>query len=134
MFDIFNNAFILFDKNITTDETAQPRYASTLSPDKKQTFISDGGDEIDGTEVTRRTKILDNSNERNVNYPIYGDGYVIMRILEPDGITLGYKPRGYTELGIPSIDDNEDNPWENWSHNLLEIKSVPSKILIQSMS
>lgn len=135
MFDIFNNAFILFDKNITTDETLQPTYSETMSPQNQQFFLDENGNKVDGKTVTRRTKIYDNSGERNKNYPIYGDGYVIMRILEPDGVTLGYKDRGFTELGIPKVDkDEKNNVWQNWSHNLLELKHVPSSILMGSMT
>lgn len=135
MFDIFNNAFILFDKNITTDETIQPNYSDVMSEKNEQVFLDQNGNTVKGEEVTRRTKIYDNSGERNKNYPIYGDGYVIMRILEPDGVTIGYKDRGFTELGIPKVDkDEKNNTWQNWSHNILELKHVPSTVLIGAMS
>ena len=133
MFDIFNNAFILFDKNINPD-LPQPQYSKELS-ENKQTFIDSQGNKIDGEKVSRRTKIIDNSDGTNENlYPIYGDGYVVMRILEPDGVTLGYKDRAFTIEGLPRTSQTEDTKWDNWSHNLLEIKSVPSEILMASMS
>lgn len=135
MFDIFNNALILFDKNITTEESTQPVYATTLNSDNQQQFVDADGEVVDGKTVSRRTKIYDNSGERNKDYPIYGDGYVVMRILEPDGVTLGYKDRAFTLEGIPRIDStDESSAWENWSHNLLELKHVPSNILTVSMS
>mgnify|MGYP003302842624 CR=1 FL=1 len=41
-----------------------------------------------------------------------------MRILEPDGITLGYKERSFDQAtGIPTDG--------NYSHNYIEIKSIP---------
>jgi hypothetical protein len=39
MFDIFNNALILFDKNITTDETIQPNYSDVMSEKNEQMFL-----------------------------------------------------------------------------------------------
>lgn len=135
MFDIFNNALILFDKNITTEELTQPVYASSLNSKNEQEFLDTDGKVVDGKTVSRRTKIYDNSGERNKDYPIYGDGYVVMRILEPDGITLGYKDRAFTLQGTPRIDSTEESSaWENWSHNLLELKHVPSNVLSVSMS
>ena len=131
MFDIFNNALILFDKNITTNENVQPE---SIWDGEQEMFLDSNGLPLsDSTNVTRRTKIEDTSADANRNYPIYGDGYVIMRILEPDGTTLGYKDRHFTE-GKPRINDTEDTSWANWSHNLLELRSVPADILMASMS
>ena len=131
MFDIFNNALILFDKNITTNENVQPE---SIWDEEQEKFLDANGVPLeDSTNVTRRTKIEDTSADANKNYPIYGDGYVIIRILEPDGTTIGYKDRHFTE-GKPRINDAEDTSWSNWSHNLLELKSVPADILMSSMS
>jgi hypothetical protein len=49
-----------------------------------------------------------------------------MRILEPDGVTLDYKPRAYTLEGFPRTDQSTDTKWDNWSHNLIELKNVPA--------
>jgi hypothetical protein len=59
-----------------------------------------------------------------------------MRILEPDGTTLGYRDRVFDTNGQPKVGINKDGEWEweNWSHNLIELKSVPSRILIKAMS
>ena len=146
MFDVFNNALILFDKNISIKQENQPKYASQNG---ENAFIVDG-EVTSGQEtlnVTRRTKLFDNSvaaedkegqkyTTRNADYPIYGQGYVIMRILEPDGTTLGYRDRIFDTNGEPKVGSSSESDWEweNWSHNLIELKSVPSRILINSMS
>jgi hypothetical protein len=53
-----------------------------------------------------------------------------MRIIEPDGITLKYKDRTFknkdgkvNEDGSPVVADN------NWSHNYIEINSIPASTL-----
>lgn len=146
MFDVFNNALILFDKNISIKQENQPIYASQNG---ENAFIVDG-EVTSGQEtlnVTRRTKLFDNSvaaenkegqkyTTRNADYPIYGQGYVIMRILEPDGTTLGYRDRIFDTNGEPKVGSSSESEWEweNWSHNLIELKSVPSRILINSMN
>ena len=144
MFDVFNNALILFDKNISIKESNQPIYADNNG---QNSFVVDGKVTNEPEKVTRRTVLYDNSitteniqgqtyTERNANYPIYGEGYVIMRILEPDGTTLGYRDRVFDTNGQPKVGKNDQGQWEweNWSHNLIELKSVPSRILIKSMS
>lgn len=59
-----------------------------------------------------------------------------MRILEPDGTTLGYRDRIFDTNGEPKVGSSSESDWEweNWSHNLIELKSVPSRILINSMN
>ena len=144
MFDVFNNALILFDKNISIKESNQPIYADNNG---QNSFVVDGKVTNEPEKVTRRTVLYDNSitteniqgqtyTERNANYPIYGEGYVIMRILEPDGTTLGYRDRVFDTNGQPKVGKNDQGQWEweNWSHNLIELKSVPSRILIKAMS
>ena len=60
MFDVFNNALILFDKNISIKQENQPKYASQNG---ENAFMVDGkvtsGQET--LNVTRRTKLFDNS-------------------------------------------------------------------------
>jgi hypothetical protein len=86
-FDIFNNALIIFDKNIKPDEEINRKWENG-----KEIFLNSKNEDITAT-ATRRTKIEDHPNSKTSEYPIYGKGYVMMRILEPDGITINYMDR-----------------------------------------
>lgn len=133
LYDVYNNAIILFDKNIvplsSTDDKnweVNDNIQQFIKPDK--TFYS----ETNGDFSTIRTRIenVEKTNTENQdvfvkgnpNHPIYGDGFVVIRILEPDGITLGYKDKSFDQAtGIA-----QDN---NYSHNYLELKSIPIEVL-----
>ena len=133
LYDVYNNAIILFDKNIvplsSTDDKnweVNDNIQQFIKPDK--TFYS----ETTGDFSTIRTRIenVEKTNTENQdvivkgnpNHPIYGDGFVVIRILEPDGITLGYKDKSFDQAtGIA-----QDN---NYSHNYLELKSIPIEVL-----
>lgn len=131
VFDVFNNALIIFDNRIKPVSTT---FKNWIFEDNKQKFIN----EEDGTYTETgndyslwRTPLInvDDNGEYtklgNPKYPIYGDGYVVMRIIEPDGITLGYKEKEFRQdkEGFPP-DDNF-----NYSHNYLELKSIPTDLL-----
>lgn len=130
-FDIYNNALILFDKNITTNQNQQP--VRKIVNNKETIYDRVTSEEIPPEKQKRRTPLYDVSYSENDNLaerPIYGNGYVVMRIIEPDGITLKYKDRTFknndgtvNEDGSPVVADN------NWSHNYIEINSIPASTL-----
>lgn len=139
VYDIYENALIIFDKNITTNASEQPLRKIVKSSNGKVEEIyldKSSGEEISIQNQTRRTPLYNITEEPNLNErPIYGDGYVVMRLLEPDGKTIGYKDRtfkysdaNYNEDGSPLPNDN------NWSHNLLEVKEVPASTLKASFN
>lgn len=134
-YDLYNNAIILFDKNITVNQTEQPVRKLIDEGENKirEVYYDRDGKKLEPHEQRRRTPLYNNSNLNENEYPIYGDGYVIMRVLEPDGVTIGYKDRtfkydtnNYNEDGSPTGNDG------NWSHNYLEVKSVPAATLTAS--
>lgn len=135
-YDVYNNALILFDKNITTNPVEQPirRVTEVDGVLTEQILDKSTGEPISVEKHSRRTPLYNTEQNENLNErPIYGDGYVIMRILEPDGTTIGYKNRtfkydqnNYNSDGSPTSNDN------NWSHNYLEILSVPAASLSAS--
>ena len=88
-FDIFNNALIIFDKNIKPGEDINRTWDTNKN---KEIFLNSKNEDITATTI-RRTKIEDHPNSKTSEYPIYGKGYVMMRILEPDGITINYMDR-----------------------------------------
>lgn len=86
-FDIFSNALIIFDKNIKPGEEINRKWENG-----KEIFLNSKNEDITET-TTRRTKIENHHDSKTSEYPIYGEGYVMMRILEPDGITINYMDR-----------------------------------------
>lgn len=136
VFDTFNNALILFDKNIVpvkSDDDPNWTVTNSIQQYKK----SDGTlyTETDGDYSKYRTRLInvtppaDESNTTvlgNPNYPIYGDGFVVMRIIEPDGITLGYREKKFTQSSGKAENDN-------YSHNYIELKKVPPSIILESL-
>ena len=136
IFDVYNNALILFDTNIKpVKSTAEPNWTINETTHEQKFYIdgdsalgtyTEAGDKTNySTARTRLTNVeklttdtTDYTVLGNELYPIYGDGYVIMRIIEPDGITLGYKERSFNQAtGIPNDG--------NYSHNYIELKSIP---------
>lgn len=128
MFDIYNNALILFDNRISGDPESdtQPviKTDENGEPVEPETFIVDG-EEIPSTDprainIKRRTKLQNYlvEGETSEGSAIYGDGYVVMRILEPDNKTIRFKHKGFTISGNP-----EDGA--NISHNILEVGEMP---------
>jgi hypothetical protein len=89
---------ILFDKNITTNPVEQPirRVTEVDGVLTEQILDKSTGEPIAVEKHGRRTPLYNTEQNENLNErPIYGDGYVIMRILEPDGTTIGYKNRTF---------------------------------------
>lgn len=125
-FDIFNNALILFDKNITTNENEQPiRKWIGDEETGKEVFYDVAGNDI--TQIAKKRTKLKNltytsTNDTSNKYPIYGNGYVVMRILEPDGVTIDYVDKQFSK-GEPTASGNG-----NWSHNILKVNYPTDKI------
>lgn len=112
LYDLWRNALIIFDNNI------KPYNNDIIveNPSTKYEVVKDSyGNDITTTSVIR-TPIEDYSNESAMkDYPIYGNGYVIFRLIEPDGKTIRFKEREFTAK--PS-----DNTYQgNWNHNILEV-------------
>lgn len=118
-FDVFSNALIIFDKNIKPGEEINRKWENG-----KEIFLNDKNEDITATAI-RRTKIENHPDSKTSEYPIYGDGYVMMRILEPDGITIDYMDRQFNE-GVPYTSSKESETyahlqWPNWTHNILKV-------------
>lgn len=131
-FDIYNNALILFDSNITTNPVVQPKRRIEEAEDGKfkETIVDQSGNDVTNVQK-RRTPLYENIEEKNADYPIYGDGYVIMRILEPDGVTIGYQDRTFV-FSDGSVNDDGSPEKENWSHNIITLKKVPAYTLLDT--
>lgn len=145
-FDIYQNALILVDHRIDPvhNKREEAEYEDAWIPEfvtdtktglnvSPQTF-KDENNVGSGKTVASNTAAALNQKRRtpvknyikvNDNYAnpsdIYGDGYIIMRIVEPDNYTLQFKPRQFDTNGLPIDEDGGFN----YNHNLLEIRYVP---------
>lgn len=141
IFDVYNNALILFDSNIKPIPSTQNRDWDVDPTTKIQKFKKP--DNTIYTETgnksnysTKRTRLQnaeknDASSDTivlgNPDYPIYGDGYVVMRIVEPDGITLGYVEKEFNQNDGTAINGN-------YSHNYVEIKSLKTQHIFNNLN
>lgn len=138
MFDVYQNALILFDNRISgePDSPYQPeiKMGDNGLPVTPETFIVDGkeipSNSVEALSLTRRTQLKNyaklNDQITNSNM-VYGDGYVIMRMVEPDNQTIRFKVREFQDNGLP-VGIN------NYSHNILEVFHVPTESIIGSFS
>lgn len=141
LFDVFNNALILFDNRIKPVDPSEPQtqwvvengvVQKFIKPDG--TFYSEEGDKNNfSTFRTRLQNVKKSEDEQtfsslgNPDYPIYGNGYVIMRIVEPDGVSLGYVEKEFNQSDGTAINGN-------YSHNYIEIKKVKPECVIGSFN
>lgn len=136
LFDVYNNALVLFDKRIKpvsiidnpnwiiNDKNQQQFYSNK---DTDSFFTEEGNKDNYSTERTPLINVEKQASEEhdvlgNEKYPIYGNGYVVMRILEPDNKTLCYKERRFNQDTGFATDNN-------YSHNYIELKSVPVELI-----
>lgn len=113
LYDVWKNALIIFDNNI------KPNSNEVIVTDafttEENVFDKANNSIIENGRI--RTPLDDLTNNENMkDYPIYGNGYVIFRIIEPDGKTIKFKPRDIT-----SIDSTTGKSIGNWTHNILEV-------------
>lgn len=130
MYDIYQNAFILFDTRITPANQPKVKLDEHGIPVEPETFIVDGqeisSDSPEAANIKHRSPILNyqiNGRENGSNTVVYGDGYVVMRNIEPDNVTIRFRPKSFQANGLP-----EDGTG-NYTHNLLEVCDVPMSIL-----
>lgn len=89
------------------------------------------------SESKQRTMLI-NRDER---YPVYGDGYVIIRNIEPDNDTIGFKEREGYEITLNNDASGEmfksvfdDINKRCTSSNVLTVKRLSDKVLTQTFS
>lgn len=146
VYDVYRNALILFDKNISYENSDQGTivdaegnfYTTNDEGPAYQIFKDEAGNKIEDIDekikVKRRTYLQNykaqsngsQNNDTSLLNEVYGHGYVIFRNVEPDNETLEFKKRSFRNDG-QSEDKNK-----NYSHNILTIKNIPSDALISN--
>lgn len=123
MYDIYRNAFILFDHNITT--TNGPTYNTTTIAGKRKTpLIERFADKSD--DLKAEEKVL-----KNFTGDMYGDGYVLIYNVIPDGDTLSFTTKSFDSTG-KSVPGSSDIA-ENYSYNIIKLNRVPANTLYDAL-
>lgn len=120
LYDLWRNALIIFDNNIKpyNNDIIVENPSTT-----EEVVIDSNGNNITETGVIR-TPIEDYSTDSAMkDYPIYGNGYVIFRLIEPDGTTIRFKEREFTAK------PTDDNYQGNWNHNILEVNFSAENVI-----
>ena len=112
IYDMYQNAIILFDNNIT-NKTLPIKGEDS----RREQFYDENGNILPIDEQYRRTQI---EKYENGHPSVYGDGYVIFRNIEPDGVTLRFKEKIFNDDGTTNYEAGA----HNYSHNVLEVVSV----------
>ena len=120
MYDIYRNALILFDHNIKPS-----------TPKTNGTTVNTSTLPTENTpESTRRITPLIPYNSgddavKKFTSDMYGDGYVLLYNVVPDGDTLTFSPKKFTKgTGV-----NANNPG-NYSQNIIKLNRIPTNLMI----
>ena len=123
MYDIYRNAIILFDHNI-----------------KQQDGTTAGTATIGGKRKTPLQSRFNGENVSNVaekdivdkhTSDMYGDGYVLLYNVIPDGDTLTFSSRSFnTQTG--AYDNNSDTT-PNYSQNVIKVNKVPASAMMAAL-
>lgn len=135
VYDVYNNAIILFDKNISCKINNQRNILNSdgnpySDSEHSQYFRDENGNYIydvkDKVNVKRRTPLKNmsstgsgNNEDSSDRFNVYGEGYVVFRNIEPDNETLEFVHKEFDPMtGMPAST-------AGYSHNVLTIKNLP---------
>lgn len=110
MYDVYRNAIILFDHNIVPGNIVpdtSPKHKTPLNARFE-------GQDVEDIEEKRVVK--------KFTEDMYGNGYVLLYNVIPDGETLTFEPRNFTEIGT-----------SNYSQNVIKVNKVPSSAIIDAL-
>ena len=124
LYDIYQNAIILFDTNISE----KSNNISGVS-DMREQFYDNDGTVLSIDEQYRRTKVQNLVDDYNKSRPIYGDGYVIFKNIEVDGKTIKFKDKVFNNNG-----EFPEDGHINYSHNVIEVGEIGSSSMIGALS
>ena len=133
LYDIYQNALILFDTNISERSNNISGVIDNVE-DKREQFYDNDGNPLPIDEQYRRTKIQNLNDDYHINHPIYGDGYVIFKNIEVDGKSIKFKEKIFNSDGTTDTGSKVNLQSENFSHNIIEIGEVSADSVIGAFS
>lgn len=129
MYDIFRNALIIFDHNIKPSN-------STYDPNLGEEIINSGEAITANSSPTnrRRTPLIPYAKSKENNdetvykhtQDMYGDGYVLLYNVIPDGHTLTFVERNYDTISGKSTSTEYKG---NYSQNIIKINKIPVELI-----
>ena len=123
MYDIYRNALILFDHNIKpNDETTGPTAKTNTAGGRRRTPIKPREDLSTSTSTTSDPAL--ESVTRHTK-DMYGDGYVLLYNVIPDGTSLTFVDRSFNE-DSGECDSPNDSLKNNFSYNIIKVNKVGS--------
>lgn len=123
MYDIYRNALILFDHNIKPEDGTTAGTA-TIGGKRKTPLMARFSDELEDDLSSAQKNVKQHTAD------MYGDGYVLLYNVIPDGDTLTFAPRSFSEDGVY---DNKDEAAANYSQNVIKVNKVPSAAIIDAL-
>lgn len=128
MYDIYRNALILFDHNIkpsTENYPNQPSANSSKVGGKRKTplqprVLKDGTTSEALKTVKKHTEDM------------YGDGYVLLYNVIPDGETLTFTDRQF-DKDTGACSSTNDTLATNFSYNVIKLNKVPVNVLKEAL-
>lgn len=129
MYDIYRNALILFDHNIKPSKRANETNfrdneptanRSTLQGKRKTPLIP--RQLASGNSTTALSTVTQHTED------MYGDGYVLFYNVIPDGETLTFVDRSFSEED-GSCNSSNDTLTNNFSYNVIRLNKVPVSAL-----
>ena len=133
LYDIYQNALILFDTNISERSNNISGVIDAVE-DKREQFYDNDGNPLPIDEQYRRTKIQNLNDDYHINHPIYGDGYVIFKNIEVDGKSIKFKEKIFNSDGTTDTGSKVNLQSENYSHNIIEVGEVSADSVIGAFS
>ena len=111
MYDAYRNAIILFDHNIVPGDDFIHNTNSKFKTPLNARFEGQDVEDIEEKRIVKK-----------FTEDMYGHGYVLLYNVIPDGETLTFEPRNFTEIGTP-----------NYSQNVIKVNKVPSSAIIDAL-
>lgn len=117
LYDVYRNAIILFDHNITSANNPEIINGSLVTKmgDKRKTIFEPRFKGNTSNMIERETV-----NKHTVD--MYGDGFVLFYNVIPDGDTLTFASKEFDENGI----DKAETDTNNYSYNIIKINRLPA--------
>ena len=122
MYDIYRNAIILFDHNIKPQDGTTAGSA-TIGGKRKTPLQA----RFQGENVANvAEKLIVNKHTADM----YGDGYVLLYNVIPDGDTLTFVPRSFSATGEY---ENANDTTPNYSQNVIKVNKVPAPAMMAAL-